>query len=158
VNPSEVGTKVEREFQALAFERFGVPVIKSSLNDDMFLHVDYWISNQGYDVKARRSVRRHQPPQDEFIYLELSNIRGDSGWLFGQADFIAFEQEKFWIISPRKKLVEVARKYIKHGENVDKPEVYKIYTRAGRKDRITLMPTKDIYLTEPTIWSKVQVT
>lgn len=156
MSPTEnKGKQVELEFQELAFAKLNVPIVKSSDHDDMTKHVDFWIGGQGYDVKARRSIRRHEPAQDEYVYIELSNTRGNAGWLFGEADFIAFEQEYFWIISPRKLLVEVIRKKLHHGSKVAAPAPYKIYTRKNRYDRITLIPTKDIYLSEPTIWSKV---
>jgi hypothetical protein len=150
----ERGRKAEGTFQKVMFEKWGIPVVKSSEEEDIHKHIDFYIGGQSYDVKGLRSIRRGETPQEDLVYIELSNVMGKKGWLFGESDFIVFEQIDTFALVPRIKLVEVVRELLHHNSTCDKPELYKIYSRKGRDDRITLIRFKDLLLCEPTIIRK----
>ena len=83
----------------------------------------------------------------EQIWVELKNVRGDKGWLYGEATHICFD------VPLVNKMVMVEREelaaYI--AENcqkvfVKKDEAYlKLYTRQGRADIITFIKLYDLF-------------
>lgn len=110
----------------------------SSEQQDMFDHIDVIADGKGYDVKAAKRINRHSDIDYNYHWVELRNVRGDFGWLFGKADFIVFETEFWWVIVDREKLKDwISRNLTK---DIGKG-VYQRYGREGREDLITLVPT-----------------
>jgi hypothetical protein len=115
---------------------------------DMYEHWDIELLDTDlkgkYDVKALRKVNRHDSQADPTIqWIELLNVNGNKGWLFGRADYIVFEHEKDWVIVKRKDLID----YIKLNTQNDiclYPEIHKLYRRRNRDDLITLVPFSDL--------------
>lgn len=99
-----------------------------------------------YDVKSMKRYRRSDPsPTDRLHYVELRNVHGKAGWLYGKADYIVFETRSWWILVNRAKLVEFIEGVIWEGEELtEKPEPYKLYRREGRQDLMTVIPTVDL--------------
>ena len=62
------GKKAEELFKELMIER-GNTCIKSTRNDDIHKHIDFYVNNVGVDVKGNRHL--------ETIWLELKNVRGN---------------------------------------------------------------------------------
>ena len=44
------------------------------------------------EVKAIKCPRRGARPDPTLIYVELKSVMGHKGWVFGEADIVAFEQ------------------------------------------------------------------
>ena len=44
------------------------------------------------DVKAIKCPQRGASPDPTLIFVELKDVAGNKGWVFGDADLIAFEQ------------------------------------------------------------------
>lgn len=147
------GLKAEKKFTQLAFQK-GYKVRPSNSYQDMYEHWDYELSKDGksfrVEVKAMKKIKRSDPfPQDRYAWVELHGVREwDEGWLYGgEADYIAFETEKSFVLVERKKLLD----YVCHrlsDEIVNKPEEalakdtqgrYKRYRREGRHDELILM-------------------
>ncbi len=61
----------------------GNECIKSSYNDDLYKHIDFYVNGFGVDVKGKRRTNA--------IWLEIVNVKGYKGWLRGEADFIVFD-------------------------------------------------------------------
>ena len=80
-------------------------------------------------------------------------MRGQVGWLFGQADLIAFEKEKSFSFVKRLDLLALVNQKVNLVAKAKsaKDALYKIYTRLGRKDKLTLLPASDI---EPILFMK----
>ena len=92
--------------------------------------------------------------------MEIHNVRPkDTGWLFGKADLIAFEKESSFIFVKRLDLLSVVNKKVNLVAKVHNPKdaLYKIYTRDGRKDKLTLLPTSDIEEIKFMEWKKVEI-
>jgi hypothetical protein len=106
-----------------------------------------------FDVKAVKKVNRIDDETDESIHwVELINVRGAKGWLYGDADYFAFELNDYWVIVAKKELQDFIADKCKNKETSEKPELYKLYNRAGRSDMITLVKTIDLmYIAEQTI-------
>lgn len=67
---------------------------EASKEDDIYRHIDIWVGANSFDVKAAKKTNRSDLlPNYDIHWIELRNVHGDKGWLFGQADYIAFELE-----------------------------------------------------------------
>lgn len=137
----EQGKSVEREFASLLTN----PIFATK-EQDMHEHWDVEDAMAvKYDVKGMKKYRRSDDkPTDRLHWIELRNVNGKSGWLYGDADIIAFETRKWWLLVERKDLVQFVEGIIWGEETTEKPEPYKLYQREGRKHLLTILPTVDL--------------
>ena len=158
------GSSAEEEFSRLAKLRgFGV---KPATGMEQFDHIDFHLTSDEedgvmtamVDVKSRKRIKRTDDRfQDEWIWIELKNVRGKEGWLHGLADFIAFETTDSFILSFRKELADWCEAHIDLGIKVKSPEEskYCVYTRKGKQDLLSLIKVEDIVrLPNTAIWKK----
>ena len=107
-----------------------------------------------FDIKGKKKVNRSDAnTQDECAWVEGTNVRGNPGWIKGRANYIVFEREDCWLAVNRKELLDfVMEKLIKNSYATGK-KPYHIYQRSewGRKDKITLVPFKDIEILKDVI-------
>jgi hypothetical protein len=150
----EIGQTAEQRFaELLEGSR------RATTQEDMHEHWDV-MSETGmkFDVKAMKKWKRSDPePTDRIHYVELRNVRGELGWLYGEADYIAFETRAHWIVVPRKKLVHFIEGATEKNERSDKPAVYKLYQREGRKDLMTVIPSMDLLAISEVIINKLKI-
>ena len=146
----ELGRNAESRFASTA-QKKGWKVIEASKEGNIEDHYDYEISKDGHhyrvDVKSKKRVsRKSGEVQDALTWIEFRTVRDTKGWLFGSADLIAFENKNGFKIVERKALVRLINKLVKIHVKVDRPEdaLYKVYTRKGRPDEITLIKTSDL--------------
>lgn len=137
----------EIEFAALAGQ-FG-EVSFSTSQQDMSEHWDVKLVNKGKtvltDVKAMKKRNREDSTPDETIhYIELFNVSGKKGWLYGKADCFAFETTDQYIVVEKKPLQDFIAEKCKDKIHSNKPELYKLYKREGRNDLIVLVETNDL--------------
>lgn len=156
----ELGEHAENLFIVLAV-RSGWKVSASSKDENIDDHWDYLIEKAGevikVEVKSQKRIRRgDKTEQTDFTWVELRNVRGKVGWLFGKADLIAFEKESSFLFVKRLDLLAVVNKKVNLVAKVRAPTdaVYKIYIREGRKDKITLLPTSDVEEIKFMEWKK----
>lgn len=87
-----------------------VVVVKATENEDMFQHWDYSFDGVTIDIKSRRNMGMLNHGGDKYTVLELVNRNGDRGWLFGEAQYIAFEFKTSvldaFLVVPRLELVK----------------------------------------------------
>jgi hypothetical protein len=135
------GKKREEEFRQL-FP--GKEIIVASDEEDMKEHWDLKIEGVKIDVKGLKKVQRSDEQVEQHIHwLEIKNVKGETGWCYGQADAFAFEIQDYWIIVKK----EALQSYIK--ENVIKritktPVLYYLYRRKSRLDLITPVTSYDL--------------
>tara|TARA_Y100001963_G_C6659124_1_gene389561 strand:- start:57 stop:575 length:519 start_codon:yes stop_codon:yes gene_type:complete len=147
----ELGEIAEDLFVKAAEGR-GYEARKSSAKEDIWSHIDYYITNKqgdvkSFDVKSRkRTSRRDNDFNDEWVWVEFKNVRGYRGWLKGKADFISFETQDTFLSVRRKELLELCEKLVNLQDKVSDSRLakYKAYTRHGRKDVLSLIKMKDI--------------
>jgi hypothetical protein len=124
---------------------------------EQFSHVDY-ISDFGkIDVKARKRVaRKDANVQDDLVWLEFKNVQGKFGWLYGKADWIAFERDEDFVLVKRHDLALMAEKLCDVGDRVavGKAALYKGYQRSGRKDLLSIVKMSDILKLYHQLWTK----
>lgn len=155
------GNRAENRFAQIA-AMYGLKVKWASFNEDTQQHFDIIIKNskgmkRRVDVKSMKTISRETNViQDDYIWLELHGVNnGNNGWIFGgKANYIAFETKKEFLLVPRLKLAEFAKKIIESkpnhtqrndGKNVlPKDGKYTIYTRKGRIDQLVLVERKEI--------------
>lgn len=132
------GKEAEKEF-ASNFKN----AIEATPEEDMKSHVDLKITYR-IDIKGLKKKKRSDSTTDETIHwVEILNVKGEHGWLYGEADFFAFELNEYWLIVEKIKLQNfIKSKVIK--EYMPKPELYRLYRREGRKDSITLVSSIDL--------------
>lgn len=134
----EIGKDKEAEFAAFFQE-----TEFSSKDQDIREHWDISIKYK-VDVKGMKKIlRTDTEPNQNWHYLEIKNVKGNKGWVYGDADYFAFELEKYWILVEKKNLQFWISQNIEK-EYTDSPEAYKLYTRTQREDIITLIPSIDL--------------
>ena len=158
------GQEAEETFAELA-ELNGYIVEEATSYSNIVEHIDFnltsrqGISDFSVDVKARKKSRRGDTWYvDQMIWVEFHNVAGKKGWLYGEADKIAFEREKDFAIVDRKDLTKfceraVAPIFVKSPAE----SLYKIYRRKTRKDVISKVLMIDIVdeIENIIYWNKV---
>ena len=153
------GKRAHQEFSSLAQTK-GFIVTDAPLYVDMRNHIDLYLKKKdkvfSVDVKAMKKINRYDSAaQDKLVYVEFKNVRGDRGWLYGDADLIAFETKETFEIVSRKNLVNyceqnVERKFVSYAREA----LYKFYRRDGRKDLISIIELNKIPKKFVSSWKK----
>jgi hypothetical protein len=98
-----------------------------------------------FDIKGLKKTNRwDSKTQDECAWVEGTNVRGDPGWLKGAANYIVFERNDCWLTVNREELLNFVQEKLKKNSYATGKKPYCIYQREGKKDKITLVPFKDI--------------
>ena len=110
-------------------EARGHVVTPATRSENIFKHIDFYVGDLSVDVKGNRHL--------DCIWLEITNVRGNKGWLKGEAMYIAFDIAELssFAIFKREDLLEfVMENVTEYSQN--KNEFMKFYTRAawGKED------------------------
>jgi len=98
-----------------------------------------------FDVKARKRISRLDISfQDDYTWIERTDIKGNPGWLKGKADYICFELQKHWLIVNRSILHTFINARLYENGYKEGKGIYEIYTRRNAKDKITLAIVDDL--------------
>lgn len=134
--------KVEDKFIE-AIREFG-SIERPTVEEDMTQHWDVKLGIK-FDVKAVKKINRwDDKPDENFHWVELYNVNGAWGWLYGEADYFAFETDDYWVIVGKTNLQDFIGDKCKDKVKTIEKELYKIYTRPGRKDMVVLVKTIDL--------------
>lgn len=116
----------------------------STKEEDMYQHWDLKIDTK-IDIKSLKKENRCDPTYNEnFHYVEIKNVNNDFGWLYGKADYFAFELENYWLIVEKIKLQEFIKEKCTGKEIGNKKDLYALYRRENRKDVIVKVKTIDL--------------
>jgi hypothetical protein len=133
---------VERKF-AGALNMFN-KVSFASRDEDIFDHWDVKIDIK-IDVKAMKKINREDSePNENIHYVEIKNVHGDKGWLYGEADYFAFEMKDYYVMVSKIKLQAMIADKCKEKIKCARPTLYQLYSREGRNDMMTLVKTVDL--------------
>jgi len=133
---------VERKF-AGALDMFNKISFASS-DEDIYQHWDVKIDIK-IDVKAMKKINREDSePNENIHYVEIKNVHGNKGWLYGDADYFAFEMKDYYVMVSKIKLQAMIADKCKDKIKCAKPKLYQLYSREGRDDMITLVKTIDL--------------
>ena len=127
---------------------------KSSEKEVIEDHIDIWWQSPKkgripIDVKGLKKNKRSDKTYDDSIqWLELQNVNGKPGWLYGKAEYIAFRTLSKIVFVKRSNALNFALEKIKGKEVVyDTPkECYVPYKRKkwGRDDLSLKVLTSDL--------------
>lgn len=145
------GLSAEAKVMSLTQSYFGGECVKSSKREDMFKHIDFfWIKDDhkiSFDVKAcKKGNRKDSDVDDQINWIEIQNIRGNPGWIYGKEDYVAFCTLNSVIYVPRYRIPSFVNNKIKDVKIVSKcpEEFYVPYRRHGVSDIIVKIPTSDL--------------
>ena len=86
---SRMGARAESKFFHMA-KAMGIKAIESSKNENIRQHIDAWIMLGDQEISV--DVKGPKKFSDEgYVGIELKNVNGSNGWLYGEADWIAFQ-------------------------------------------------------------------
>ena len=145
------GYKDEDKVMKLTEEVFKCKTLKSTKEEDMSQHIDFWVfangKKYGIDVKGLHKNKRSDKNFDDSIqWIELQNVQGKRGWVYGDAVYIAFVTNKSVLYVPTKNLIAFSEEKTRNKPiNHRIPqECYSLYQRQGRKDIIFKALTDDL--------------
>ena len=117
----------------------------STDESDMYDHIDIITPEYTVDVKGIKKFNRYDNSfSPDIHWIEFQNVRGNKGWIYGKADYIAFQIPNEFILIDRELLLNWCRKVIVDKKPKRKKELYKLYNREGRQDIISLVLTEDL--------------
>lgn len=134
---------IEGKSKELSFAELFNNYSLSNKSQDIIEHWDVSFGKIKIDVKGLKKINRYDISTNEnFHWIEIKGITGHLGWLYGEADYFAFETNKYWIIVCKHELQNFIKiNTIKEYRN---KEPYYLYTREGRKDIMTLITSLDL--------------
>ena len=155
------GLGAEQIFDQIA-ESKNLEVKNARRRENIHKHIDKYVTHESktwsVDIKARKKTSRSDSDaQDEWIWIEFQNVRGNLGWLYGEADNIAFETQDSFVIVDRKSLIDYVENAVDMAKPVRKSYLakYKTYQRAGRNDLLTMVElSKIIENCKHFVWQK----
>lgn len=143
---SQNGERAENLFASL-IENVGGIAAPSTLAEQ-FKGIDYHVDLCGrVDVKSRGRTRRgDDSPDINKVWLELKNVQGRTGWVYNEADYIAFERAEEFLVVKRLSLCDLIENLVDMDDIVLSPSecMYNLYSRVGRKDLLTRVYVEDI--------------
>lgn len=145
------GYKDEDKVMKLTENVFKCKTLRATKEEDMFQHVDFWVlannKKYGVDVKGlHKNKRSDKNFNDSIQWIEIQNVQGRKGWIYGDAVYIAFVTNNSVIYVPTKKLIAFSEEKVKNKSlnNTMPRECYIPYQRQGRKDIIFKALTDDL--------------
>jgi hypothetical protein len=155
-----MGRRAEELFAATAQKR-GWTVTPAPRDANIYEHWDFEIVKDGYKRKvevkaAKREKRTDESLNQEWVWIEFRNVRGEAGWLFGKANWIAFETQDPFLIVDRHDLYQLVRRVVDRETQVEsaREAKYKTYTRKGRPDQIAQVRLDDLRKIKKEEWAK----
>lgn len=156
----EMGKEAELSFYYLC-EKAGLDVRMARPYQNTREHWDFMIIKNKVktkvEVKAMKRIgSMDEQVQDKWVWIELHGVhQDDPGWLNGQADLVAFEQSDHFIMVKRRELKELVKTLILD-QTTDTAGYakYKVYSRPGRHDKITMIQATDLLKIWYSIWRK----
>ncbi len=128
----------------------------STQDEDMFQHIDVYVEDMSVDVKGMKKTNRDDETVDASIHwIELQNVNGDKGWLYGGASHIAFELIDSYLIIERTILHQFCKEKIVDRKIKNTKGLYTLYRRKGRQDVLTIVLTEDLLKLPHRILNKV---
>src|SRR5690606_34840157 len=149
---SAIRGREEETLFKLCVEKFkGLKCEKSSTQDDRYKHIDFYIENgMSVDVKAHKKINAtDKEVSQEYTWIEILNVNGNFGWVSGFATHIAYSFTTHYKLFDREKLKEFIMSRVPKHSFVYKeynvpPTPYVVYRRGTLKDKVVLVPIKDL--------------
>jgi len=137
----KIGDDTEDLFVS-ACTKLGYACTKTNASTDMFDHIDFYIDRPSgrtsVDVKGKNTI--------DSIWVEFKNVKGKDGWLYGKAQYIAFDMPELngFVMVGRNELKDRCEQIIEKVFVSKSEAIRKLYTRDGRMDVIAQIELNDI--------------
>ena len=141
----DMGKEAEKKFFIFCSKYPNIKIRFATKYEEVIYHYDYVLqfnvnnikSYFRVEVKSMKSKKRGEKQDPDIIFLEYKNIKGGLGWLYGKADYIAFEQKSYFILFPRIELIEFAENKMRNIEiSEHSGNINTLYSRKNRNDLI----------------------
>lgn len=124
-------------------------------------HVDFHLTSNEEDgvMTAMVDVKNNKDKDchKDWVWIEFKNVQGKDGWIHGIADFIAFEENDFFLLCYRKELCDWCLEKVDldvSSSTVEEAE-YIVHSRKGKQDLISKVLIEDIKsLPHTQVWKK----
>jgi hypothetical protein len=125
-----------------ACEAIGYTCEKSDRDTDIYDHIDYFVTR----VNDMTSVDVKGGNHPSTIWVEFKNVHGNDGWLYGKAEYIAFDMPELggFVMVGRRELARLSEKIVEPVFVTKQEATRKYYQRAGRQDVISRLELGDI--------------
>jgi len=114
-------------------------------------HYDFVVFEKSLDrfikveVKAIKARKRGLPPDPSIVYLEVNDIEGYPGWIYGEADYVAFQTPNGFVMVNRLGLVDKVKHFFDKLPYVTQSGLdYTLYGRFNRMDLVMVLPFDEI--------------
>jgi len=127
----------------------GMQPRRTSAKEDSIQHIDFTVDfhgkRVGIDVKGPRRIKRKDlAPSRWFTWLELRNVNGLKGSLFGHARYLVIASPRGWLWCKRSALAaECTLRYIELHDIAKEGESW--YSKRRGKSVIILVPYTYLY-------------
>lgn len=127
-------------------------------NENRRRHYDFVVFEESLgrfiriEVKSIKARKRGQQPDPSIVYLEVHNIDGHPGWIYGESDYIAFQTPTGFMMVNRMRLVEKVKHFYDKLPYVTESGLdYTLYGRFNRMDLVMVLPFSEIAVIEDKI-------
>lgn len=138
---NQVGDMTAQRFVE-ACEAIGYACEKSDRNTDIYDHIDYFVTR----LNGTTSVDVKGGNHPNTIWVEFKNVNGDKGWMYGKAEYIAFDMPELggFVMVRTKELARLAEKIVEPVFVTKQEATRKYYQREGRQDVISRLELPDL--------------
>jgi len=137
------GKIAEKEFSKF-FENIKNSTKDQDINEHWDLEIDIGHKIK-VDVKSLKKENRYDAFYNEtFHWIEVKNVMGKKGWLYGDADMFAFELDDYWVMVEKQPLQDFIANKCKGKKIGTIKNVYDLYRRKDRKDVVVKVKTIDL--------------
>ncbi len=142
------------KLKEVEFAKLFASTSPSNEGEDMYEHWDLKVSVK-IDVKSLKKQSREDITYSEiFHWVELKNVRGKRSWLYGDADYFAFELEDYWVIVEKIRLQDFIANKCKGKQVGASKDPYELYQRKNRKDVVVKVKSIDLMVIASKIINK----
>lgn len=139
---NHIGKTTEKLFVS-ACEQFGYCCEKTNEYIDIHQHIDYFIKRTN-GTQTSVDVKGGNHPN--LIWVEFKNVLGEKGWMYGEAEKIAFDMPEIngFILVDRIELLDYCKQTIQPIFVSKLEATRKLYQRENRKDVISRLTIEDL--------------
>jgi hypothetical protein len=127
--------------------------------EDIYKHFDIVMYDETMketkvDVKARKKLNRVETDyMVDHMWVECYNVFGSLGWLYGEANIIAQQIDKYFMLIDRVELALFISNKLENKLVTERRDaLYKMYQRKDRKDILTLIKLSDLPVESYCTW------
>ena len=138
---NQVGDITAKRFVE-ACEAIGYSCEKSDRNTDIYDHIDYFVTR----LNGTTSVDVKGGNHPNTIWVEFKNVKGDNGWMYGKAEYIAFDMPELggFVMVRTQELARLCEEIVEPVFVTKQEATRKYYQREGRQDVISRLELPDI--------------